>query len=168
MRILAAFVLAAALVSGCVATKEARLDATENTEVLEAVFRHVAHPEPKKMEDSHSLNEIHGVYFIAFWGSDGEYGDPNPRLLERFRGFPVPVKSLSAATLKDLKAFDKPTGERGAIFYFEKITYSGPHNAEVTLALAPGGGLSGSTFAYRVVRLNGRWKVTGKKLKAIA
>ena len=80
----------------------------------------------------------------------------------------MPVKSLSAASLKDLCAYDKVTGERGAIFYFQEIAYSGRHNAKVTLGLAPGGGLSGSTYTYHVVRRDGRWIITGQKLKAVA
>ena len=168
MRLLALFVLATAIVSGCVTSQEVKLDANDNNDILEAVFRHIARPEPKEMESSHSLNLVHHVYFVAFWGSDLKYKDPNPRLLERFRDFSVPVKPLSAASLKDFYAYDKATGERGAIFYFQEITRSWRHKAEVTVGLAPGGGLAGSTFAYRVVQRHGRWIVISRKLKAIA
>jgi hypothetical protein len=168
MRLLALFVLATAVVSGCVTNKEVKLDANDNDDILGAVFRHLARPEPKEMESSHSLNLIHHVYFIAFWGPDGKYRDPNPRLLKRFRDFPVPVKPLSAASLKDFYAYDKATGERGAIFYFQTITRSGRHKAEVTVGLAPGGGLTGSSSAYRVLQRHGRWIVISQKLKTIS
>ena len=132
------------------------------------MFRHIARPEPKEMESSHSLNGIHHVYFIAFWGSDKNYTDPNARLLGRIRNFSVPVKPLSAASLQNSYAYDKATGERGAIFYFEAITRSGRDEANVTVGLEPGGGLSGSSSAYRVVQRQGRWIVISKKLKTIS
>src|SRR5205823_3667335 len=163
MQPLALIVLASALLGGSVTNNQTKLDANENNDVLEAVFRHVARPKPKEMEGSHSLNLIHHVYFIAFWGSDVKYKDPNPSLLERFHDFPVPVKPLSAASMRDFCAYDKATGERGAVFYFQEIRRTGRHKAEVTVGLAPGGGLTGSTYRYRVVQRQGSWIVTGEK-----
>ena len=168
MRLLALFILGTVILSGCVTNEAVKLDASESDDILVAVFRHVSRPEPLEMEGSHSLNRLHHVYFVAFWGSDGKWNDPNPRFLDRFRDFAVPVKPFSAALRKDFCAYDKVTGERGAVFYFDAITRSGRDKAEVTAGLAPGGGLTGSSSAYRVVQRHSRWIVISQKLKTIS
>src|SRR2546422_484391 len=68
MRLLALFVLATAVVSGCVTNKAVKLDANDNGDILEAVFRHIAQPVPKEMESSHSLNLIQGVTALHLLG----------------------------------------------------------------------------------------------------
>ena len=118
-------------------------------------------PESFERADSHTLNQVNKVYFVAFADST----DPSPEFIKRFAGLKTPVKPLSAGEWRQMFIYDKATGERGAAFYIQKITMHGRRSAEVEVALHPGGGLSASGLVYRVVQKNGKWVVIGERLK---
>ena len=164
MRPLTVFIFVALFVNGCVTRQAVTAEAHENDDILDAVFRHISHVEPVASEGSHYLNLSHKVYFVAL--SDSQ--DPSPRFIQRFRDYAVPVKPFSAALRKDSYVYDKVTGERGAAFYFRAISRLGRHKAEVEVDFAPGGGLSASGYLYRVVQREGKWRVTGEKLRWVS
>jgi hypothetical protein len=121
-------------------------------------------PEPFEREFSHTVNQVHKVYFVAFADS----ADPSSEFIRRFEDLKTPVKPLSAGEWRQMFVYDRATGERGAAFYIEKITMHGRYSAEVEATLHPGGGLSASGRVYRVAQKNGKWAVSRDKLKWIS
>ena len=75
-------------------------------------------PEPVEKAESHNVNLVHKVYFLA----EGDSQDPSPELLKRLGDLKTPVKPISAGEWKDFFVYDKATGERGAAFYVRSIS----------------------------------------------
>ena len=156
------FVVACFFSCGCISPQN--VSGSSHDDIAEAVFRYMFRPEPFDKEVSHSINQVHKVYFIAFADSV----DPSAEFLKRFDDIKTPVKPLSAGDRRQMFIYDKAAGERGAAFYIQKITMHGRGNAEVEASLHPGGGLSASGLIYRVAQKNGKWIVIGEKLKWIS
>jgi hypothetical protein len=136
----------------------------ERDSIMESVFRHMCQPEPVEKDVSHNVNRVHKVYFLMV----GDSHDPSPEFLKRLSGLNAPVKPISEGKWKSFFIYDRVTGERGAAFYVKRITMISRDEADVEAVIHPGGGLSASGPIYRVTRKDGRWIITGERLKWIS
>jgi hypothetical protein len=136
----------------------------DRIDITEAAFRYMCQPKAASEEVSHQINLVHGVYFLAVGASN----DPPTQLLERLRDLPAPVRPISAGEWRDAFIFDRGSGARGAAFYVRRIRMSRLDEAQVEVAIHPGGVRSASWYSYCVSRENGKWRVTGERLRGIA
>jgi len=136
----------------------------DHDDIAEAVFRHMWQPEPVEKGVSHSVQQVHEVYFLSF----GDSTDPNPKFMSRFSDFKIPVKPISAGVWRGRLIYDKVSGEGGAAFYVKDIFMLSQDEAEVVAVIHPEGGLSVSGLVYRVFRKSGKWTVISENIKWIS
>jgi len=137
--------------------------APEHSEIVEALFRHIARAAPVTDADSHSVNLVHKVYFLEV-----DSGDPTPSFLSRLRDLNVPVEPLSASVLTNFYRYEKKTGQLGAAFSIQNVRLTGFNRAEADADTNPGGPLRGSGLTYHLAKRAGKWVVVGEKVRWIS
>ena len=156
------FILTCLFLFGCASHQLTAV--ADHDDIAEAVFRHMWQPEPVEKGVSHSVQQVHEVYFLSF----GDSTDPNPKFMSRFSDFKIPVKPISAGVWRGRLIYDKVSGEGGAAFYVKDIFMLSQDEAEVVAVIHPEGGLSVSGLVYRVFRKSGKWTVISENIKWIS